>query len=80
MSTLEDKIMGEKLQYYCSSSEDEKEESGDEAGGEEAQAKAVEPQPSAADYSQDMTHWQGNSANTGPKGESYLNNLHLLLY
>ena len=69
MSTLEDKILGEKLQYYCSSSEDEKEESGDEAGGEEEQAKAAEPAPTAAELSQDMTHWQGNSANTGPKGK-----------
>lgn len=70
MSTLEDKILGEKLQYYCSDSEDEKEESGDEGGDEEegGQAKAAAPEP-APDIAQDMTHWQGNSANTGPKGE-----------
>lgn len=65
MSTLEDKIMGEKLQYYCSSSEDEKEESGDEGEGASA-ATATAPVP---DITQDMTHWQGSSANTGPKGE-----------
>ena len=65
MSTLEDKIMGEKLQYYCSDSEEEKGDSGDEDGG--AQAKAA-PGP-VPDLTQDMTHWQGNSANTGPKGE-----------
>jgi hypothetical protein len=66
MSTLEDKILGEKLQYYCSSSEDEK-DSGDE-GGDEDQAKAIAPEP-VPDLTQDMTHWQGNSANTGPKGK-----------
>lgn len=66
MSTLEDKIMGEKLQYYCSSSEDEKEEeSGDEEAGEN-KAAAAQPAP---DMTKDMTHWQGNSANTGPKGK-----------
>lgn len=71
MSTLEDKILGEKLQYYCSDSEDEKEESGDEGGDEEeeggCQAAKAAPEP-APDMTQDMTHWQGNSANTGPKG------------
>lgn len=60
--------MGEKLQYYCSSSEDEKEESGDEREDDNKmnQAQAVEPEPA---MSPDMTHWQGNSANTGPKGK-----------
>lgn len=69
MSTLEDKILGEKLQYYCSSSEDEKEESGDEGAEGGARAAAPEPVP---DMTQDMTHWQGNSANTGPKGEKFI--------
>lgn len=70
MSTLEDKILGEKLQYYCSDSEEEKEASGDEDADEDsgnAGAVAAAPQP-APDMTQDMTHWQGNSANTGPKG------------
>lgn len=72
MSTLEDKILGEKLQYYCSSSEDEKEESGDEGGDDEmgGQAAAASAAP-LPDIAQDMTHWQGNSANTGPKGKPY---------
>lgn len=60
--------MGEKLEYYCSSSEDEKEGSGDEGEEEGNQAKAPAAAAPAPDYSQDMTHWQGNSANTGPKG------------
>lgn len=71
MATLEDKIMGEKLEYYCSSSEDEKEEDdegGDSDGGARA-PKASVPQVVQPDLKQDMTHWQGNSANTGPKGE-----------
>lgn len=66
MSTLEDKIMGEKLHYYCSSSEDEKDD--EDEGVDEDQAKAVAPEP-VPDLTQDMTHWQGNSANTGPKGK-----------
>jgi hypothetical protein len=66
MSTLEDKIMGEKLHYYCSSSEDEGGDDGDDCGEEGAKAAAPEPVP---DLTQDMTHWQGNSANTGPKGK-----------
>lgn len=67
---MEDKILGEKLQYYCSSSEDEKGESGDEeednARAPSAKCPIVQPAP---DMNQDMTHWQGNSANTGPKGK-----------
>lgn len=70
MSTLEDKIMGEKLEYYCSSSEDEKEGSGDEGDGDGDQAMAAAPAQPPPDLTQDMTHWQGNSANTGPKGET----------
>jgi hypothetical protein len=68
MATLEDKIMGEKLEYYCSSSEDEKEGSGDEdeEGARAPKASIPTVQP---DLKQDMTHWQGNSANTGPKGD-----------
>lgn len=72
MSTLEDKIMGEKLQYYCSSSEDEGNDDEDE--GDEAKQGAAKgaPEPSV-DLTQDMTHWSGNSANTGPKGmKAYL--------
>lgn len=66
--------MGEKLQYYCSDSEDEKEGSGDEGGDDDegnagAAAAPAASQP-APDMTQDMTHWQGNSANTGPKGMS----------
>lgn len=68
MATLDDKLLGEKLQYYCSSSEDEKEEgSGDEDEGAKMGKAQAAPAP---DFTQDMTHWQGNSANTGPKGKN----------
>lgn len=59
MATLEDKILGEKVHNYCSSSEDE------DDGGIRVSA-AAEPEPQA--LTQDMMHWNGTSANTGPKG------------
>lgn len=57
MSTLEDKILGEKSDNYCSSSEDE-EEACPRNEGTEPQSK----------MSTDKTHWSGISSNTGPKG------------
>ena len=59
MTTLDDKILGEKLQYYCSSSEDEDSDKEDEEG----QAKTIrnpdvlEPE---LEYSAD-----GSAINTG---------------
>jgi hypothetical protein len=69
MATLEDKIMGEKLEYYCSSSEDEGPEEGGDSDDGAKGGKAKIPQVVKPELAQDMTHWQGNSANTGPKGE-----------
>ena len=63
---LEDKILGEKLQYYCSSSEDEggDDEEGSGSGRQVAKSQlSVDPS-----LSTDTHHWSGNSANTGPKG------------
>ena len=67
MATLDDKLLGEKLHYYCSSSDDEGEGSEDEAGtgkgvtkGAGGGGKAVSQTPGQA--------WDGSSANTGPKG------------
>lgn len=54
MATLDDKLLGEKLHYYCSSSEDE------EDGG-------VQPPPGPAS-SAAVRPRDGGSANTGPKG------------
>jgi len=65
MATLDDKLLGEKLHYYCSSSEDEG-DSDNEDGPRQQQPTSAPPQalvqtPSAADY-------DGCSSNTGPKG------------
>ena len=56
MATLDDKLLGEKLHYYCSSSEDE---------GEEEEETGVRGGSSSVAPSRD---WDGSSANTGPKG------------
>ncbi|CAL1678567.1 unnamed protein product [Lasius platythorax] len=64
MSTLEDKILGEKLHYYCSSSsEDEENDSGD-SDKEYNDVKCTED---AAQYAA-PAEWDGVSNNTGPKG------------
>ena len=52
MATLDDKLLGEKLHYYCSSSEDE---------GEDKESTARESVPP-------VTSEAGASINTGPKG------------
>ena len=52
MATLDDKLLGEKLHYYCSSSEDE---------GEDNESTARESVPP-------VTSDGGASINTGPKG------------
>ncbi|KAK2587698.1 hypothetical protein KPH14_003813 [Odynerus spinipes] len=68
MSTLEDKILGEKLHYYCSSSsEDEKNDSedSDKEYNEEDEKYSVH----TADYGMpSYSEWDGASSNTGPKG------------
>ncbi|XP_069359226.1 phosducin-like protein [Maniola hyperantus] len=66
MATLEDKILGEKLQNYCSSSEDEGSADEDSrSGGEEDKTSKpctanAEPAP--------VNNWNGTASNTGPKG------------
>ncbi|CAG4950813.1 unnamed protein product [Colias eurytheme] len=65
MATLEDKILGEKLHNYCSSSEDEGSDdegnaSGDEEKAIKTSATAAEPPP--------VNSWNGSASNTGPKG------------
>ena len=52
MATLDDKLLGEKLHYYCSSSEDE---------GEDKEATGCSTAPPVATDG-------GASINTGPKG------------
>lgn len=64
MATLEDKILGEKLHNYCSSSEDEDEKSG--SGDEKTACK--EMLPSNSHSLPQPEAWSGSSTNTGPKG------------
>lgn len=54
MATLEDRLLGEKLEYYCSSSEDEDESTNVTLD------KSAPPPPTQ--------NWEGSSTNTGPKG------------
>ncbi|XP_056144677.1 phosducin-like protein [Lampris incognitus] len=62
MTTLDDKVLGEKLQYYYSSSEDEGSDNEDEDGESKSirNPDVLEPE---IDYSPD-----GSAVNTGPKG------------
>jgi len=53
MATLDDKLLGEKLHYYCSSSEDEG-ENDDEIN---------EPQPINQNHSVPVEKWEGKSCN-----------------
>ena len=65
MTTLEDKILGEKSQYYCSSSEDEAD---DDSNGSDKLNKACASKVSYEDESKNFSEWGGTSSNTGPKG------------
>lgn len=61
MTTLDDKLLGEKLQYYYSSSEDEDSDHEDKDGGRGAPGSSsmtAEAEPAG----------EGISVNTGPKG------------
>lgn len=65
MTTLDDKILGEKLQYYYSSSEDEGSDNEDGEGENKTirDANAEEPE---IDYSAD-----GSAVNTGADANAY---------
>ncbi|XP_041767134.1 phosducin-like protein [Anopheles merus] len=81
MATLDDKLLGEKIHNYCSSSEDEAGD--DECDSSEASGtgkgsgkqgsssksgfrREADIEPSS--LSQNKTHWTGTAGNTGPKG------------
>ncbi|XP_055592954.1 phosducin-like protein [Uranotaenia lowii] len=66
MATLEDKILGEKLQNYCSSSEDENENDDTNSGSKGQSSSGLKFIPE--DKIKDQAHWSGSAANTGPKG------------
>ncbi|KAG5682080.1 hypothetical protein PVAND_011462 [Polypedilum vanderplanki] len=55
---LEDKILGEKAQYYCSSSEDE----------DANEPVVCRDEATAPTLQNNMSHFTNNSTNTGPKG------------
>src|SRR3989442_296736 len=69
MTTLDDKLLGEKTQNYCSSSEDEREE---DSSGSPVHASASSPLSNGLSGSKidinDTGRWKGYSQNTGPKG------------
>ncbi|KAK9739186.1 phosducin [Popillia japonica] len=61
MASLEDKILGEKMHNYCSSSE--------ESDGEDSDADSENPKPThTAAALPEPNKWEGTSTNTGPKG------------
>jgi len=69
MATLDDKLLGEKLHYYCSSSEDEGGASDDEGEeGKGARGGGVGGGSGQAVSQAPGQEWDGSSANTGPKG------------
>ncbi|KYQ51768.1 Phosducin-like protein [Trachymyrmex zeteki] len=66
MSTLEDKILGEKLHYYCSSSS---EDEGNDSGDSDKESDDVKYTNDTAQYiAPSYLEWHGTSSNTGPKG------------
>ncbi|XP_068618364.1 phosducin-like protein [Battus philenor] len=64
MATLDDKILGEKLHNYCSSSEDEG--SDDEERNEDRDSFLKSSEPAAEPPP--VNSWNGSASNTGPKG------------
>ena len=68
MATLDDKLMGEKLQYYCSSSEDEGHEDSDaDDGNESSNNKTTNTDSSTTDAAatggSHLSKWDGTSCN-----------------
>ncbi|GBP84861.1 Phosducin-like protein [Eumeta japonica] len=67
MSTLEDKILGEKLHNYCSSSEDEGDSEGSDEESIDKGCKSVKDS-SCSTGPPPVNSWSGTASNTGPKG------------
>lgn len=69
MGTLDDKLLGEKIHNYCSSSEDEggNSDAEENSGGPSSNKGGAVVQP-APQLQPDATHWSGQATNTGPKG------------
>lgn len=66
MSTLEDKILGEKLHYYCSSSSED--EGNDSADSDKESEHEKSPRAITDSMEPSFSEWDGTSSNTGPKG------------
>lgn len=63
MATLDDKILGEKLHYYCSSSEDEGEEEDDDRGAGSSSAATQRQSAPTFIPERDLREWDGYSCN-----------------
>lgn len=59
MATLDDKLLGEKLHYYCSSSESEADDE-DVSDDQQAPAEMHQSKPPP------VSEWQGSSTNVWP--------------
>lgn len=70
MATLEDKLLGEKLENYCSSSEGEGDDDDDDGKFEDALDDSAGASAAAppTEYVTEVESWSGSAANTGPKG------------
>lgn len=70
MSTLEDKILGEKTHYYCSSSSDDEDDIDDFDKEVDKEEDKYTTRSEASSYSNapSYSEWDGSSSNTGPKG------------
>lgn len=66
MATLEDKILGNPIENYCSSDEGENDDSGDDEGKSNDQEGAACGATEESDST--LPKWSGTSENTGPKG------------
>lgn len=65
MTTLDDKLLGEKTHYYCSSSSGSDLDSEDDTNDKEPQQQEVTEDKSSGP---NISEWNGLSRNTGPKG------------
>lgn len=68
MATLEDKILGNPIENYCSSDEGENEDSGDDDEGKSNSKGGAPSTTTTEESTSDLPHWSGTSENTGPKG------------
>lgn len=68
MATLDDKILGEKLHNYCSSSSSEEEDNIDENDKSQRKSRGPKFIPESKLKEQEERNWRRGAENTGPKG------------